>query len=114
MSATTTMQARHAALPVGIVTVSAVEIAQDGSLGAGNAPMLSSPLLSSTSGKGSAKGRNDVEKLVLEEGPEHMISVWREDVAKKAGGAGRFGGGGDDGAAAGTYGEGHSDLGQPC
>lgn len=109
------MQARHAALPVEIVTVPAVEIAQDGRLGAGNAPMLSSPLpLSSTSVKGPAKGRVDVEKLVLEEGLEHMISVWREDVAKKAGGAGRFGGGGDDGAATGTYGEGHSDLGQPC
>ena len=91
------------------------------SLGAGNALMPSSPLpLSFPSGKGPAKGRNDlVEKLVLEDGPERTISVWREHVAKKADEAGRGGGGGsantaaggDDGAAAGTGGgEGRSDL----
>lgn len=88
------------------------------SLGAGNALMPSSPLpapLSFPSGKGPAKGRNDlVEKLVLEDGPERTISVWREHV-KKVGEAGRGGGGGanaaggDDGVA-GTGGEGRSDL----
>jgi len=90
------------------------------SLGAGNALMPSSPQpLSFPSGKGPAKGRNDlVEKLVLEDGPERTVSVWREHV-KKVGEAGRGGGGasanaagGDDGAAAaaGTGGEGRSDL----
>lgn len=85
------------------------------SLGAVNALMPSSPQpLLFPSGKGPAKGRNDlVEKMVLEDGPERTISVWREHV-KKIGEAGRGGGGGsanptggDDGAAAG---EGHSDL----
>jgi hypothetical protein len=88
------------------------------SLGAGNALMPSSPMPPSfPSGKGPAKGRNDlVEKLVLEDGPERTISVWREHV-KHVGEAGRGGGGasanaagGDDGAAAGTGGEGRSDL----
>jgi hypothetical protein len=90
------------------------------SLGTGNALMPSSPQpLSFPSGKGPAKGRNDlVEKLVLEDGPERTISVWREHV-KNIGEAGRGGGGasanptgGDDGAAAGTGtgGEGRSDL----
>jgi hypothetical protein len=93
------------------------------SLGAGNALMPSSPLplpLSFPSGKGPAKGRNDlVEKLVLEDGPQRTVSVWREHVAKNAGEAGRGGGGGvgsanaaggDAAAAAGTGGEGRSDL----
>lgn len=89
------------------------------SLGAGNALMPSSSPLppSFPSGKGPAKGRNDlVEKLVLEDGPERTISVWREHV-KNVGEAGRGGGGGsanaaggDDGAAAGTGGEGRGDL----
>jgi hypothetical protein len=78
-------------------------------------------------GRGPAKGRNDlVEKLVLEDGPERTISVWREHVAKKAnetGGAGGGGGGGggrasanvaahgDDGGAGGAGdGDGRSDL----
>ena len=81
------------------------------SLGAGNA------LMSSPSGKGPAKGRNDlVEKLVLEDGPERTISVWREDVAK-TGEVSRGGGGGvanvvggDNAPAAGTAGAGRSDL----
>lgn len=49
---------------------------------------------------------------MLEYGPRHRISVWREDVAKKAGeaGLGPGGGGGDDSAAGGTDGEGCSDL----
>ncbi len=93
------------------------------SLGAGNALMPSSPMpppLSFPSGKGPAKGRNDlVEKLVLEDGPERTISVWREHVAKRASEAGRGGGGGggganaaggDDGVPGGTGGEGRSDL----
>jgi hypothetical protein len=85
------------------------------SLGAGNALMPSSPQpLLFPSGKGPAKGRNDlVEKLVIEDGPERTISVWRESVLKN-GEAGRGGGGGsganatggDDGAA----GEGRSEL----
>jgi len=87
------------------------------SLGAGNALMPSSPQRPSfPSGKGPAKGRNDlVEKLVLEDGPERTISVWREHVAKKADETGRGGGGanatgGDGGAGAGTGGEGRNDL----
>jgi len=89
------------------------------SLGAGNALMPTSPLPPSfPSGKGPAKGRNDlVEKLVLEDGPERTVSVWREHVAKKSGEAGRGGGGGnanaaggDDGAVGGTGAEGRSDL----
>lgn len=86
------------------------------SLGVGNALMPSSPPPFS-SGKGPAKGRNDlVEKMVLEDGPERTVSVWREHVAKKAGdGSGGGSGGanvagGDDGAAGGTGGEGRSDL----
>ena len=92
------------------------------SLGVGNALMPSSPQPPLfPSGKGPAKGRNDlVEKLVLEDGPDRTISVWREHV-KSTGEAGRGGGGGsanapggDDGAAAvaaaGTGGEGRSDL----
>jgi hypothetical protein len=35
------------------------------------------------SGKGPAKGQNDlVEKLVTEDRLDHMISVWRESVLK--------------------------------
>ena len=64
-------------------------------------------------GKGPAKGRSDlVEKLVLEDGPERTISVWREHV-KTIGDAGRGGGGGGDddvAAAADTGGEGRSEL----
>lgn len=82
------------------------------SLGVGNALMPSSPPPFS-SGKGPAKGRNDlVEKMVLEDGPERTVSVWREHVAKKAGdgSGGANVAGGDDGAAGGTGGEGRSDL----
>ena len=89
------------------------------SLGVGNALMPSSPQPPLfPSGKGPAKGRNDlVEKLVLEDGPDRTISVWREHV-KSTGEAGRGGGGGsanapggdDAAAAAGTGGEGRSDL----
>ncbi|KAI0264061.1 hypothetical protein BGY98DRAFT_1043959, partial [Russula aff. rugulosa BPL654] len=44
----------------------------------------SSPqLLSFPSGKGPAKGQNDlVEKLVIEDGLERTISVWRESVRR--------------------------------
>jgi hypothetical protein len=44
----------------------------------------SSPqLLSFPSGKGPAKGQNDlVEKLVIEDGLERTISVWREGVRR--------------------------------
>ena len=102
------------------------------SLGAANAlNMPTSPLplpVSFPPGRGPAKGRNDlVEKLVLEDGPERTISVWRESVAKNASEAGRGGRGAgagasaDDGAApaaaasggaaaAGGEGEGRSDL----
>ena len=87
------------------------------SLGAVNALMPSSPLPPLfPSGKGPAKGRNDlVEKLVLEDGPDRTISVWREHV-KNNGEAGRSGGangnaaGADDGAAGGAGGEGRSEL----
>jgi len=68
-----------------------------------------------SSGKGPAKGRNDlVEKLVIEDGPERTISVWREHVAKNGTGAsvvargeenGTTGGGGGGGD-----GDGRSDL----
>ena len=75
--------------------------------------MLTSPQpLSFPSGKGPAKGRNDlVEKMVIEDGPERTISVWREHVAKD-GDAGRGGGGGSANAAGGDGGggEGRSDL----
>lgn len=89
------------------------------SLGAGNALMPSPPQpVSFPSGKGPAKGRNDlVEKLVIEDGPERTISVWREGVLKKNGEAGRGAGGasantagGDDGAGTGAGGEGRSEL----
>ncbi|KAH9991260.1 hypothetical protein BJV77DRAFT_1159618 [Russula vinacea] len=51
--------------------------------------------------RGPAKGRNDlVEKLVLEDGPERTISVWRESVAKNASEAGRGGRGAGAGASA--------------
>ena len=54
--------------------------AQRRSLGTGNAPVPMPPF---PSGKGPAKGRNDlVEKLVFEDGPERTISVWREHVSK--------------------------------
>jgi hypothetical protein len=85
------------------------------SLGVGNAPLPPS----FPSGKGPAKGRDDlVEKLVIEDGPERTISVWREHVAKRASEPGRGGGGssanaaGGDGGAAGdgTGGDGRSDL----
>lgn len=85
------------------------------SLGAGNALMPSSPQpLLFPSGKGPAKGRNDlVEKLVIEDGPERTISVWRESVLKN-GEAGRGGGGGSGANATGgdngAAGEGRSDL----
>ena len=80
------------------------------SLGAANAlNMPTSPLplpVSFPPGRGPAKGRNDlVEKLVLEDGPERTISVWRESVAKNASETGRGGRGAgagvsaDDGAA---------------
>lgn len=74
------------------------------SLGTGNVPP---PPFSSS--RGPAKGRNDlVEKLVIEDGPERTISVWRESVAKNANEAGAStaagathgdigGGGGGDG-----------------
>ncbi|KAH9975621.1 hypothetical protein BJV74DRAFT_888784 [Russula compacta] len=56
----------------------------------------------SSSGKGPAMGRNQlVEKMVLEDGPERTISVWREHVAKNANEAGGSGGAGA-GAGAGT------------
>ena len=46
------------------------------------------------SGKGPEKGRNDlVERLMLKDGPERTDSVWRKHFAKKAGKAGRGGGG---------------------
>jgi hypothetical protein len=98
------------------------------SLGAANAlNMPTSPMplpVSFPPGRGPAKGRNDlVEKLVLEDGPDRTISVWRESVAKNSGETGRGGRGAgagasaDDGAAAGTgagtgggEGEGRSDL----
>ena len=59
--------------------------------GHGNAHMPSSTLpLSSPSGKGLAKGRDElVEKSVLEDGPERTISVWREHVAGGTDGEGR-------------------------
>ena len=84
------------------------------SLGAPPPPPL--PLLSS-SGKGPAMGRNQlVEKMVLEDGPERTISVWREHVsknAKEAGGSGGAGAGANapngDGVANGD-GDGRSDL----
>jgi hypothetical protein len=115
------VQARHAALQMGTVAVTAIAIAQDSDKvwGRGNALMPSSPLLLSfPSGKGPTKGRNDlVEKLVLEGGPERTISFWRERVAKKAGEASRGGGGssanaagGDDGSAGSAGGERRSDL----
>src|SRR6267142_1088675 len=48
------------------------------SLDTGNVPPPPFP-----SSRGPAKGRNDlVEKLVIEDGPERTISVWRESVAK--------------------------------
>jgi hypothetical protein len=76
------------------------------SLGTGNVPPPPFP-----SSRGPAKGRNDlVEKLVIEDGPERTISVWRESVAKNAnetsagtaavvthGDVGGSGGGGGDG-----------------
>jgi hypothetical protein len=89
--------------------------AQRRSLGTGNAPPLAFP-----PGKGPAKGRNDlVEKLVIEDGPERTISMWREGVAKKTNET--SGGGGGGGAAAaphvpdelgggGSGGDGRSDL----
>ena len=88
------------------------------SLGAANALMPSTPLLMSPSGRGPAKGRSDlVEKLVLEDGPERTISVWREHVAKNEtggrGGRGAGASGGDDGAAGASAtgeGEGRSEL----
>ncbi len=73
-------------------------------------------------GRGPAKGRNElVEKLVIEDGPERTISVWREYVAKNANETGGGGGGGgrastnvvahgDDGGAGGGDGDGRSDL----
>ena len=62
-----------------------------------------------TSGKGPAKRRNDlVEKIVLKDGPECTVSVWRKHFARTTGKAGHGGGGssaniagGDDCAAAG-------------
>ncbi|KAI0297746.1 hypothetical protein BC826DRAFT_153018 [Russula brevipes] len=49
------------------------------SLGAGNPP----PHLPFPPGRGPAKGRNElVEKLVLEDGPDRTVSVWREQIAK--------------------------------
>ena len=56
-----------------------------------------------------------MEKIVLQDGPERMGSVWRKHFARKTNKAGHAGGGscanvagGDDGA--GTGGEGRSDL----
>jgi hypothetical protein len=72
---------------------------------------MPSSLMSFLSDKEPTKGQNELmEKLVLEDGPEHMISVWHEHV-KNAGDseAGR-GGGGSANAAGSTVGEGHSDL----
>ena len=59
------------------------------SLGTENALMSSSPVpLSFPSGKGPAKGQNGlVGTLALEVGRERAVSVWREDVARNAGGA---------------------------
>jgi len=81
--------------------------AQRRSLGTGNAPV---PMPAFPSGRGPAKGRNDlVEKLVIEDGPERTISVWREHVGAKAvargeeNGTTAGGGGGGDG-------DGRSDL----
>ncbi|KAI0252108.1 hypothetical protein BJV78DRAFT_1204796 [Lactifluus subvellereus] len=49
----------------------------------GNLPPLAPPF---SSGRGPAMGRGElVEKKVFEDGPERTISVWRENVAKKAG-----------------------------
>lgn len=51
--------------------------------------------LSFPSGKGPAKGRNELlGRFVFGDGLECRISVRREDVAKIAGEAGRGGGGG--------------------
>jgi len=91
--------------------------AQRRSLGTGNAPV---PMPAFSSGKGPAKGRNDlVEKLVIEDGPERTISVWREHVAKNGTGAsvvvargeenGTTGGGGGGGGGGGD-GDGRNDL----
>lgn len=76
--------------------------AQRRSLGTGNAPV---PMPAFPSGRGPAKGRNDlVEKLVIEDGPERTISVWRE----------HFGGANaraeENGTTGGGDGDGRSDL----
>ena len=85
--------------------------AQRRSLGTGNGSV---PMPAFPSGKGPAKGRNDlVEKLVIEDGPERTVSVWREHIAKNGGAAhadenGTTGGGGGGGG--GGDGDGRSDL----
>ena len=92
--------------------------AQRRSLGTGNAPVT---MPAYSSGKGPAKGRNDlVEKLVIEDGPERTISVWREHVAKKGTGANVVAqgeengitttGGGGGGGGGGGDGDGRSEL----
>ena len=77
------------------------------SLGTGNGSV---PMPAFPSGKGPAKGRNDlVEKLVIEDGPERTVSVWREHVAKNGEENGTTGGGGGGGGGGGD-GDGRSDL----